>query len=109
MGKPISDAQIYGLLWAAECTYGAFSELMDPPYMVKAPDGRFIELRRTAFDRLALLGLGRRGLMVDRSNGLWEITDTGRAEIRRLTIAKRITRLADETAADQKRRNEERE
>lgn len=103
MSKPISDAQIYVLLWGASCVNGTFAEIHGVPHAVNAPDGRAIILSRTAVDRSGLLGLGRRGLMANRYNGLWSITDLGRAELLRPAIANRIAALADATAAEAQR------
>src|SRR5262245_54308881 len=97
---PISDAQIYGLLWAAQTRTGAFSELHAPPLLVYAPDKRPIRLLGTSFDRMGLLGLGRRGLMRNAGHGVWEITHAGHSEIAKKSIAQRISQLADKTAAD---------
>lgn len=100
MSKPISDAQIYMLLWAESCTYGAFSELHSPPHCIELPGRRVIRLLRTACDRPGLLGLGRRGLMRNTNHGLWEITDAGRAELKRAAITKRIAAMVAATEAD---------
>jgi hypothetical protein len=99
MSKRISDAQIYGLMWANENT--GFSELHNPPQHVKASDGRIVALFRTAFDRFGLLGLERRRFLRTRGHGLWEITDAGRNELARPVIVRRITAMANETARRQ--------
>jgi hypothetical protein len=95
VSRRITDAQIYGLLWAAE--NDGFSELHNPPHMVKAADGRDVELYRTAFDRHGLLGLRQRGFLCERGHGLWDITPAGRAELARPAIANRIRAMANGT------------
>lgn len=100
MSKPISDAQIYMLLWAERCTYGAFSELHNPPPCIELPGRRVLRLLRTACDRPGLLGLGRRGLMRNPRPGLWEITGAGRAALASPAIVKRIAAMVEATKAD---------
>lgn len=107
MSKPISDPQIYMLLWAASCRTGAFSELHDVPLILKAPDGRYVRLLRTACDRPGLLGLGRRGLLREYRTGLWEITEAGRSELKRAPIVARISAMADATVADDRATQDE--
>lgn len=99
MGKLISDAQIYMLLWAEQATHGAFNELMNPPSCIEMPGGQIVRLLRTACDRLGMLGLWRRGFLDPRGHGLWQITDAGRAELRREPIMRRIATMAKATAA----------
>lgn len=107
MSRPISEAQIYMLVWATEQDYGTFSELHNPPQSVTAPDGRRVRLLRTACDRPGLLGLGRRGMLRERGHGLWEITPLGRAELVRPATLRRLAAMADATAADDARVREQ--
>lgn len=106
MSRPLSDAQIYMLLWAAESPHGALSELHDPPCSVRAPDGRRIELLRTACDRAGLLGLDKRGFLHE-DRGVWTITGRGDAALRQPRTLARIAAMADATAADDARVRED--
>ncbi len=108
MSRPISDAQLYFLLAVREKARGHWCELHMPPALVRLPDRRVVfHPPRIAMDRPQLLGLGRRGMMRFRGSGIWEITDTGLAELSRPCTVARIEAMVAASIAEQQRLNAE--